>query len=419
MTTLDLDWIRSQFPALSQTLNGHPVVFLDGPGGTQVPRRVIEAISHYLRSSNANAHGAFVTSRQTDALMEQARAAVADFLGCADDEVVFGANMTTLTFAISRAIGRELQPGDEVVVTSLDHDANVAPWLALAERGVVVRTVDIHEQDCTLDMTDLAQKISERTKLVAIGYASNAVGTINNVAQAVRLARAVGAWVFVDAVHYAPHGLINVRSLDCDFLTCSAYKFFGPHVGILYAKREHLARLRPYKPRPAPEEVPYRWETGTPNFEGIAGVVATIDYLTELGRHTSPTVTTRRQALNTAMVAIQEYERILSEALIPHLQEIPGITLYGITDPTQFVWRTPTVGLRMAGYSPLTLAEALGERGIFTWNGNFYALNLTQRLGIETNGGLLRIGCTHYNTIEEIERLLHTLHQIALHPVAA
>ncbi|WNZ27374.1 cysteine desulfurase-like protein [Leptolyngbya sp. NK1-12] len=419
MTMLDLDWIRAQFPALSQTLNGHPVVFLDGPGGTQVPRRVIEAISHYLRSSNANAHGAFVTSRQTDALMEQARAAVADFLGCADDEVVLGANMTTLTFAISRAIGRELQPGDEVVVTSLDHDANVAPWLALAERGVVVRTVDIHEQDCTLDMTDLAQNITERTKLVAIGYASNAVGTINNVAQAVRLARAVGAWVFVDAVHYAPHGLINVRSLDCDFLTCSAYKFFGPHVGILYAKREHLARLRPYKPRPAPDQVPFRWETGTPNFEGIAGVVATLDYLTELGRHTSPIVTTRRQALNTAMVAIQEYERILSEALIPHLQEIPGITLYGITDPTQFVWRTPTVGLRMAGYSPLTLAEALGERGIFTWNGNFYALNLTQRLGIETNGGLLRIGCTHYNTIEEIERLLHTLHQLALHPVAA
>ncbi|MBF2048060.1 MAG: cysteine desulfurase-like protein [Elainella sp. C42_A2020_010] len=419
MTMLDLDWIRAQFPALSQTLNGHPVVFLDGPGGTQVPRRVIEAISHYLRSSNANAHGAFVTSRQTDALMEQARAAVADFLGCADDEVVFGANMTTLTFAISRAIGRELQPGDEVVVTSLDHDANVAPWLALAERSVVVRTVDIHEQDCTLDMTDLAQNITERTKLVAIGYASNAVGTINNVAQAVRLARAVGAWVFVDAVHYAPHGLINVHSLDCDFLTCSAYKFFGPHVGILYAKREHLARLRPYKPRPAPDQVPFRWETGTPNFEGIAGVVATLDYLTELGRHTSPIVTTRRQALNTAMVAIQEYERILSEALIPHLQEIPGITLYGITDPTQFVWRTPTVGLRMAGYSPLTLAEALGERGIFTWNGNFYALNLTQRLGIETNGGLLRIGCTHYNTIEEIERLLHTLHQLALHPVAA
>lgn len=419
MTVLDLSWIRAHFPALLQTMNGHPVVFLDGPGGTQVPQQVIDAMTRYLITSNANLHGAFATSRQTDALVEQARAAVADFLGCDSDEVVFGANMTTLTFAISRAIGRELQPGDEVVVTSLDHDANVAPWLALAERGVIVRTVDIHDHDCTLDMTDLAQQISERTKLVAIGYASNAVGTINNVAQVVRLAHAVGAWVFVDAVHYAPHGLINVRSLGCDFLVCSAYKFFGPHVGILYGKREHLARLRPYKPRPAPNQVPYCWETGTQNFEGLAGVIATIDYLTDLGRQASPTVINRRNALSTAMVAIQEYERSLSEALIPHLLEIPGLTLYGITDRMQFAWRTPTVGIRVAGYSPLELAKALGNRGIFTWNGNFYALNLTQRLGIEASGGMLRIGCTHYNTPEEIHRLLHTLHELAVHPVAA
>jgi cysteine desulfurase family protein (TIGR01976 family) len=420
MTILDLGWIRAQFPALSQEMNGHPVVFLDGPGGTQVPKQVIDAIAHHLITSNANLHGAFATSIRTETLVEQARTAVADFLGCDGDEVVFGANMTTLTFAMSRSIGRELQPGDEIVVTSLDHDANVAPWLALAEeRGAVVRTVKLHEEDCTLDMADLAHQITERTKLVAIGYASNAVGTINNVAQAVRLAHAVGALVFVDAVHYVPHGLINVRSLDCDFLVCSAYKFFGPHVGILYGKREHLTRLRPYKPRPAPVESPFCWETGTQNFEGLAGLVASIDYLTELGRKIVPTVTSRRNALMTTMVSIQEYERSLSEYMVSHLLEIPGITLYGITNPKQFAWRTPTVGIRVAGYTPYEIAKALSDRGIFTWNGNFYALNLTQQLGLETSGGLLRIGCTHYNTTGEIYRMLQSLHELAVHPIAA
>jgi cysteine desulfurase family protein (TIGR01976 family) len=417
MTTLDLSWIRAQFPALSQEMNGHPLVFLDGPGGTQTLGRVVDAIGNYMLTSNANLHGAFATSARTEALLEQARLAMADFLGCDGDEVVFGANMTTMTFAMSRAIGRELQPGDEIVVTSLDHDANVTPWATLQERGVIIRTVDIHKDDCTLDMADFERQITERTRLVAIGYASNAVGTINNVAQVVRLARAVGAWVFVDAVHYAPHGLMNVRSLDCDFLVCSAYKFFGPHAGILYAKREHLTRLRPYKLRAAPEESPFRWETGTQNFEGLAGIIGTIDYLTELGHRISPTVANRRNALMTAMVTIQEYERSLSEYLIPHLLEIPGLTLYGIQDPTRFAWRTPTVGVRIAGYSPLELASRLGDRGIFTWNGNFYALNLTQRLEVESTGGLLRIGCTHYNTIEEIQRLVHTLHEVVAHPV--
>jgi cysteine desulfurase family protein (TIGR01976 family) len=414
---LDLGWIRAQFPALRQEMDGHPVVFLDGPGGTQVPSRVTDAIAHYFLTSNANLHGAFVTSARTDALVQRARSAVADFLGCDDDEVVFGANMTTLTLAMSRSIGRELQPGDEIIVTTLDHDANVAPWLALEERGVIVRTVDIHPSNCTLNLTDLERQLTDRTKGVAVGYASNAVGTINNIAQVVRLAHAVGAWVFVDAVHYAPHGLINVRSLDCDFLACSAYKFFAPHVGILYGKREHLTRLRPYKPRPAPEEIPYCWESGTQNFEGLAGVVATIDYLTELGRQITPIVSHRRHALMTAMITIQEYERSLSEYLIPHLLEIPGVTLYGIVDRSHFAWRTPTVGIRVAGYAPLELAKQLGDRGIFTWNGNFYALNLMQRLGLEVSGGMLRIGCTHYNTLEEIQRLLHTLHEIAVHPM--
>lgn len=416
---LDLGWIRAQFPALRQEMNGHPVVFLDGPGGTQVPGRVIDAIAHHLVTSNANLHGSFATSAKTDALVEQARVAVADFLGCDRDEVVFGANMTTLTLAMSRSIGRELKPGDEILVTTLDHDANVAPWLALEERGVIVRTVDIHPTDCTLDMSDLERQLTTRTKVVAIGYASNAVGTINHVAQVVRMAHAVGAWVFVDAVHYAPHGLLNVRSLDCDFLVCSAYKFFGPHVGILYGKRENLTRLQPYKPRPASNESPYRWETGTQNFEGLAGLIAAIDYLAELGYQTSSTISNRRHALTIAMIMIQEYERSLSAYLIPRLLEISGVTLYGIADPSQFTWRTPTVGIRVAGYSPLELATQLGDRGIFSWNGNFYALNLTQRLGLEANGGLLRLGCTHYNTLEELQRLLHTLREIAAQPMAA
>ncbi|MBD3887067.1 cysteine desulfurase-like protein [Phormidium tenue FACHB-886] len=419
MTVLDLNWIRAQFPALQQEINGHPVLFLDGPGGTQVPQRVIDAIGNHLITSNANQHGAFATSARTDALVDQARAIMADFLGCDGDEVVFGANMTTLTFAISRSIGRELQAGDEVIVTHLDHDANVAPWMALTERGVIVRTVNIHPEDCTLDLADLEQQITPQTRLVAIGYASNAVGTINKVAEVIRLARAVEAWVFVDAVHYAPHGLIDVRSLDCDFLVCSAYKFFGPHVGILYGKREHLARLHAYKVRPAPNEVPYRWETGTLNFEGLAGVVASIDYLAELGRRMAPALTQRRQALTTAMGAIQEYERSLSEYLIPRLLEVPGITFYGIQDPAHFVWRTPTVALRLAGYSPAELAEVLDDRGIFAWQGHFYALSLIQQLGLEAGGGVLRIGLTHYNTLAEIDRLLHTLHELARRPVAA
>ncbi|MBF2028067.1 MAG: cysteine desulfurase-like protein [Oscillatoriales cyanobacterium C42_A2020_001] len=419
MTTLDVAWIRSQFPALAQEVNGHPVAFLDGPGGTQLPKTVIRAMTNYLITSNANLHGAFATSRQTEEVVAKAREAIADFLGCDRDEVVFGANMTTLTFAISRSIGRELQAGDEIVVTSLDHDANVAPWLALAERGVQVRTVELHRNDCTLDLTHLEQQITERTKLVAIGYASNAVGTINDVANVVRLAHAVGALAFVDAVHYAPHSPINVRSLDCDFLTCSAYKFFGPHVGILYGKRHHLTQLHPYKLRPAPEEIPCRWETGTQNHEGLAGLIAAIDYLAELGRRVSANAITRRDALTAAMAAIQTDERALSEYLIPALQQIPGISIFGITNPSRFAWRTPTVAMRLDGYTPYELADVLGDRGIYTWNGNFYAINLTQRLGVEASGGFLRIGFVHYNTLEEAHRLVQTLHQLAVRPLAS
>ena len=413
MPALDLEWIRAQFPALAQTVNGHPAVFFDGPGGTQVPQRVIDAISSYLIGANANTHGAFATSQRTDETIAAAHTGMADLLGCDPDEVVFGPNMTTLTFAMSRAIGRTLGPGDEIVVTRLDHDANVAPWRALEERGVTVRAVDIDIEDCTLDMDDFARQINTNTKLVAIGYASNAVGTINDVAEVVRLAHAVGALAYVDAVHYAPHGPIDVRALDCDFLACSPYKFFAPHMGALYGKREHMTRLQPYKVRPASNEAPDRWETGTKNHEGLAGVAAAIDYLAEVGARVQPDAPSRRQALLAAMTAIQAYERGLSERLIAGLLAIPGLTFYGIADAERFGQRTPTVSVRIAGFTPRELASHLGEQGIFSWDGNYYALSLTERLGVEDSGGMLRIGLAHYNTAEEIDRLLAALNGLA------
>jgi cysteine desulfurase family protein (TIGR01976 family) len=414
MPSLDVVWARSQFPALAQEVDGHPAVFFDGPGGTQVPQRVVDAMRDCLVCSNANTHGAFATSRRSDEIITAAHAAVADLLGCDADEVVFGPNMTTLAFALSRALGRELRAGDEVVVTRLDHDANVAPWVALAERDAVIRTVDIHVEDCTLDMADLRRRINERTRLVAVGYASNAVGSINDVAEIIRLAHSVGALAFIDGVHYAPHGSIDVHALDCDFLACSPYKFFGPHTGALYGKREHLLRLRPYKVRPAPDQIPARWETGTQNHEGLAGVAAAVDYLAELGRRADPSATTRRAALLAAYDAIRPYELSLVERLIAGLLEVPGLTFYGIRDPARFDWRVPTVAIRLVGHTPRQLAEFLATRGIFTWDGNYYALSLTERLGVESSGGMLRIGLAHYNTAEEVERLLATLRELAL-----
>jgi cysteine desulfurase family protein (TIGR01976 family) len=410
---LDLASLRKQFPALSQTVNGNLAVFLDAPGGTQVPQTVIDAISTYLATSNSNVHGAFLTSRRTDQVIEAAHAAAADFLGCAADEVVFGPNMTTLTFGISRAIGRDLHEGDEVITTLLDHNANVAPWHALAERGVRILEVGIRKEDCTLDMEDFARKLSPRTKLVAAGFASNAVGTINPVPQIVDLAHRQGAMVYVDAVHYAPHHLIDVKGLDCDFLACSVYKFFGPHLGIVYGKSEHLARLRPYKVRPATEELPYRWETGTQNHECMAGASAAIDYIAGLGRQSSPEVRTRREAISEAYRWISQHESSLCRQLIAGLLNIPGLTLYGIADESRFDQRTATVGIRIHGLSPGTLAQALGEKGIFAWAGNFYALNLTETLNLEDTGGVLRIGLVHYNTREDVERALAELRFLA------
>src|SRR5579864_9764204 len=418
---LDLAYVRSQFPSLAQTINGHPATFLDGPGGTQVPQRVIDAISNYLSHDNANTGGAYATSRHTDAMIAEARAAMADFLHCGADEVVFGPNMTSLTFAISRAIGRELKAGDEILVTRLDHDANVSPWLAMAEdRGVTVRWAEIHDHNCTLDLADLASKINKNTKLVAVGYASNAVGTINPVKEVVQLAHAAGALAYVDAVHYTPHGLIDVAALDCDFLACSTYKFFGPHMGVLFGKREHLRRLRPYKVRPNTTAIPNCWEWGTLNHECIAGIAACVEYIASLGgsmpQHSGTAKSgnsARRAAIESAYAAIHEHERALLERMASGLKQIPGLKIYGITDPARFDQRCATFAVRIDGFTPVELATQLGERGFFTWDGNYYAISVTEHFDVEKSGGFLRIGLVHYNTIEEVDAFLSALREIA------
>ena len=406
---LDIAWVREQFPSLKLQVNGHTAAFLDGPAGTQVPKQVMDAIQNYLLNANANTYGAFLTSRRTNEIILSARAAMADVFNCDPVEVVFGQNMSTITFALSRAIGRELKPGDEIVVTTLDHDANVAPWRALEEKGVVIRQVDIRESDCTLDLEDLKRKISAKTKLVAVGYASNIVGTINPVAEITKVAHAAGALMFIDAVHYAPHGPIDVKALDCDFLACSPYKFFGPHMGTLFGKREHLQKFKPYKVRPATDASPECWETGTQVQELIAGTSAAVDYIAELGRHCDPTVKTRREALAAAYRTTMPYERALLSKLIDGLQTIPSVKTFGITDPKRFDERCSTLSFRLGDHNPTEIATFLGERGIFTWDGNFYALNLSERLGVEQKGGVLRIGLVHYNTTEEVDRLLAAL----------
>jgi cysteine desulfurase family protein (TIGR01976 family) len=404
--TFDVAWVREQFPSLRVQVNGRQAAFLDGPAGTQVPRQVMDAVQKYFLEANANTYGAFLTSRRTNDAISAARAAIADLFNCLPEEVVFGQNMTTITLGLARAIGRELQPGDEILLTVLDHDANYSPWKALEEKGVVIRTVDIRESDCTLDLEDLKSKLNSKTKLVAVGYASNAVGTINPVAEITKLARSAGAMIFIDAVHYAPHGSIDIQELDCDFLVCSPYKFFGPHMGTLYGKKEHLERFRPYKVRPATDTVPECWETGTQVQELIAGIHAAVEYIAELGRRCDPSAKERRSALLAAYRSTVAYERALVTRLIEGLLVIPGLRFFGITDPKRFQERCSTVSFRLAKGTPTDAAAFLGERGIFTWDGNFYALNLTERLGVEKSGGVLRVGLVQYNTVEEVDRLL-------------
>jgi cysteine desulfurase family protein (TIGR01976 family) len=403
---LDLQRVRQQFPALALQVDGQPVVYLDNPAGTQVPQRVIDRTAEYWRTMNANHGGSFVTSRRSDALIEEVRTAAAKFLNAPSaDQIVFGPNMTTLTFALSRAIGRELAAGDEILVTRLDHDANVAPWLALAERGVTVRFVDIQVPECTIDMEDLRRQLTSRTRLVAVTHASNGVGTIPDVKAISRVVHAAGAWLWVDAVHYAPHGVIDVQAIDCDFLVCSSYKFYGPHQGLLYGRRELLERLQPYKVRPAANHGPGRWETGTQNHECLAGMLGAFEYLAALGGSTEVS----RSALEAAMLRIGAHERALAARLLQGIGQIRGTQVYGISDVTRLDQRAPTVSITWPPHRPQALAQWLAEHQVFTWHGDHYATELINRLGLREQGGTLRIGIAHYNTASEIDLLLELL----------
>ena len=405
---------RSQFPALARTVNDRPAAFFDGPGGTQAPQRVIDAVAHYLAHTNANHGGPFATSIESDAVLTAAQQAFADFLGADDpDCVVFGPNMTSLTFALSRALARTWSPGDEVVVTRLDHDANVSPWtLAARDAGATARFVEIRQDDCTLDLDDLREKLGRRTRLVAVGCASNATGGINPVAEICRMAHEAGALVFLDAVHYAPHALVDVAAWDCDFLACSAYKFFGPHVGVMWGRRYLLEQLEAYKVRPALDALPDKWMTGTQCHEGIAGGVEAVEYLADLGRTCSgrPDLN-RRDALGEAFDAIGEYERRLAAKLLRGLAALSEVKVWGIDSDQRLHERLPTVSITHERFTAAALAKRLGERGIFTWDGNYYALQLTEALGLEPEG-MLRIGLAHYNTADEIDLLLEELAQM-------
>ena len=410
----DVEHWRGRFPALSREIDGRPVVYFDGPAGSQVPQTVVDAVARYLTDMNANCGGVFASSRETDRLLDEAHRAVADFLGSANaDTVAFGPNMTTLTLALARAMSRTWKAGDEVVVTRLDHDANFTPWVQAAhDAGARVREVAIRRDDCTLDMDELKSKLNDRTRLVAVGAASNAVGTINPLREIADLAHAAGARVFVDAVHYAPHGPIDVRAWGCDFVTCSAYKFFGPHVGILWGKRGPMVELPAYKLRPATDELPGRWMTGTQNHEGIAGTMAAIDYLAEIGRAHEPAVGDRRSALSAAYSAIVDYERTLVRHMLESLAELKDVRVWGITDLDRLAERVPTVAITHSRHTPREVAQHLADRGIFVWHGHYYALPLTETLGLEPEG-MVRIGQLHYNTRAEIDRLIAALRELS------
>ncbi len=406
MTAFDPTPLRARFPALAQEQGGRSLVYLDGPGGTQVPQAVIDAVSGYYRAMNANEGGSFVTSRRSDEMHAQAHAAAADLLGAASpDEVVFGANMTSITFHLSRSIGAMLVPGDEIVVTTLDHEANVSPWHAMAaDRGLVVRTVDIRAADGTLDLADLDRQLGPRTRLVAFGYASNALGTISPVAEVVRRAKAVGALTWVDAVHYAPHGPVDVQALGVDFLVCSAYKWFGPHVGVLYARADVQERLPTYKVRPSS----HRFTTGTPNLEGIAGTLAAIDYISAIAGGDGD----RRSRIIASMTAVADYERTLSRRFLDGVVTLPGVRVWGITDHGRLGERTPTFAITSDRRTPQEMATRLGDTGILTWDGHFYAKALIERLGLGATGGVLRLGFVHYTTTDEVDRTLDELEAI-------
>ena len=415
---LNLPFIRDQFPSLHR-----PAVFFDNPGGTQISRQSSGRIQQYLLECNANHDGAFATSRQSDLILEEAHAAMADFLNAArPQEIIFGANMTTLTLHISRSLARTLNPGDEIVVTRLDHDANISPWLLVAEdRACRVTWIDFDVEDCTLKQDEFERALERRPKIVAFGYASNAVGTINPVRKMTEMAHAAGALVYVDAVQYAPHGPIDVQSLGVDFLVCSSYKFFGPHAGILYGRYDLLEQLKAYKVRPAPNSLPGKFETGTQNHEGIAGVLGALEYFEWLGKTfgaeqveglADAGYSGRRLEFKKALTALRAYEFELSRQLLSILAAVPGLRLYGLADPRKVDQRVPTFSFTLEGRHPRAIAMALAAEGFYVWDGNYYALAVTERLGVEGNGGMVRVGAVHYNTLDEVSHLGEVLRKL-------
>ncbi|MEM5550607.1 cysteine desulfurase-like protein [Pseudoalteromonas neustonica] len=409
---MNLTKLRRQFPALMQQVAGKSPIFLDGPGGSQVPQSVLSAMSAYLGYYNSNLGGAFFSSDKTVELMTNARQAAADLLNApSSDQIVFGANMTSLTFSFSRAISRDWQASDEIIVTNADHFSNVSSWQQAAEdKGVKVNTALINEADCSLDLAHFESLLNNNTKLVAVTYASNTTGSINDIKRIVELAHAVGALVYVDAVHYAPHELIDVQALDCDFLACSAYKFFGPHLGMVYGKREHLEGFTPYKVEPAKDVIPGRWETGTQNFEALAGLISAVDYIAAISEldDSHP----RREKLAVAFTKTKQHEMVLSEYFLTRLVNYPNITLFGIDDLDRLAERTPTFALTFEGLTPREVSEFLGKQHICVWDGNFYAQGLCKQLGVLDSGGVVRIGCMHYNTIEELDKLFDLFDQL-------
>jgi len=419
---LDIARIRAQFPALALKDDGQPRVYLDNPAGTQVPRNVLDRTRDYLIHTNANGDGQFRTSRASDALLDEAHRAMADLLNAPSErEIIVGQNMTTLTFAFSRSLGRELRPGDEILLTRMDHDANVAPWLMLAEDlGLTVKWLPFDPATYRFDLSALDDLLTDRTRLAAVNYASNALGTINDVRTIGERVHTAGGLIYVDAVQYVPHAPTDVQALGCDFLACSSYKFFGPHQGILWGKESHLDRLTAYKVRPASDELPIKFETGTLSHEGLAGILGAVEYLAWIGEtmagdhHASfAHLPDRRRHLHASMCAIAAYERPLTTHLIDGLGGIPGLTIHGITDPTHFDARVPTVSFTLDGHHPRDIARRLGAENIYVWDGDYYAYEVVRHLGLHERGGMVRIGPCHYNTVGEIDRAIETVAEMA------
>ena len=417
--TISINLVRQQFPSLNR-----PAIFLDNPAGTQISKQSLDRINRYLIECNANHEGMFETSRKSDEILHEAHAAMADFLNAArPEEIIFGNNMTTLTLHISRSLARNLQPGDHILVTRLDHDANISPWMLIAEdKGCNLIWVDMDVEEGTLDLDDFAKALEKKPKIAAFGYASNLLGTINPVKKLTKMAKEAGALVYIDAVQYAPHGPIDVQDLNCDFLICSSYKFFGPHAGALYGRYDLLNELKAYKVRPASDALPYKFETGTQNHEGIAGVLGALEYFEWIGSEFGSEhaqnwreagFSGRRLLYKQAMSAIRDYEFELSRALIGVVESVPGARIYGVTDRNRLAERVPTVSFRLEEKAPAQLADAIGKQGVYVWNGHNYALAIVERMGLLEAGGMIRVGPVHYNTINEIEKFGEILKQVA------